>query len=131
MDKTKLKVDDLVYPDLSYKIVGMLFDVYNSVGYGQNEKIYQRAVAVVLKSKGLKFREQVYFPLSYGGHKIGSGYLDFLIEDKVILEIKKGDRFVKSHIDQVYGYLAGNNLKLGILTYFAPRNVHFKRIVNV
>ncbi|MBI4118787.1 MAG: GxxExxY protein [Parcubacteria group bacterium] len=131
MDKIKLNREDLVYPELSYKIVGILFDVYNSVGYGQDERTYQRAVATALNDVGLKFKEQVYFPLSYSGKKIGSGYLDFLVEDKIVLEIKKGDRFVKSHIDQVYRYLTGNNLRLGLLAYFAPRNVHFKRILNI
>ncbi len=131
MNKIKLNREDLVYPELSYKIVGVLFDVYNDVGYGQDEKTYQRAVATALNNIGLEFKEQVYFPLSYGGKKIGSGYLDFLVEGKIVLEIKKGDRFVKSHIDQVYRYLTGNSLKLGLLAYFAPRNVHFKRIINI
>ena len=57
--------------------------------------------------------------------------IDFIIEDKIVLELKKGNRFVKAHIDQVYEYLVSNNLKLGILSYFAPRNLHYKRIVNL
>ncbi|MDP3004075.1 MAG: GxxExxY protein [Candidatus Azambacteria bacterium] len=87
-----LKRKDLVYPDLCYQIIGILFDVYNNLGYGRSEKVYQRAVALGLKDSGLEFKEQ---------------------------------------FDQVYSYLVGSNLKLGILAYFAPRNIHFKRIVNL
>lgn len=126
-----LKREDLVYPELSYQIIGILFDVYNKLGFGNSEKVYQRAVAIALKNAGLKFREQAYFPIKYQNERIGSNFLDFLIEDKIILEIKKGDRFVKNHIEQVYQYLVVGGLKLGILAYFAPRNVHFKRIVNI
>ncbi len=99
--------------------------------YGRSEKVYQRAVALGLKDSGLEFKEQFYMPLIYKNKQIGNNRFDFLIADKMILEIKKGDRFIKSHIDQVYSYLVGSNLKLGILAYFAPRNLHFKRIVNL
>ena len=78
-----------MYPELSYQIIGILFDVYNTLGYGHNERAYQRAVATALKSSGLKFMEQVYAPLVYRGTIIGRNYFDFLIGEKVVLEIKK------------------------------------------
>jgi len=127
----QLQRDDLVHPELSYKIIGILFDVYNNLGYGQSEKTYQKATAIGFKNAGIQFREQVYMPLIYGKEKIGNHYFDFLIENKIILEIKKGNRFAKSHIEQVYAYLKNGKLQLGILAYFAPRNLHFKRIVNL
>ena len=130
---TELKVhrQDLVYPELCFQIVGILFEVYNELVYGHSEKIYQKAVAIALKKAGLKFSEQKYYPLMFKDEKIGSGFFDFIIEEKIVLELKKGDRFVKAHIDQVYEYLVSNNMKLGILAYFAQRNVHYKRIVNI
>jgi len=126
-----LERDDLVYPDLSYKIVGVLFEVYNELGHGLDEKVYQRAMAVALKSAGLIFQEQVYGPLSYKGQVVGRKYFDFLIDKKVILEIKKGDRFSKAHMDQVLEYLHASKLKLGILAYFSPTKLHFKRLINL
>lgn len=129
--KKTLKRDDLIYPELSYQIIGILFDVYNQLGHGLSEKIYQRAVALALKNSSLKFCEQVYAPLIYNGQKVGNNFFDFLVEEKVVLELKKGDRFVKGHIDQLFQYLVTSKLKLGILAYFAPRNLHFKRIVNI
>jgi len=131
MTNSKLRREDLVYPELCFKIVGVLFEVYNELGYGHSEKVYQKAVAIALKNAGLKFTEQKYYPLMFQGEKIGSGYFDFIVEEIIVLELKKGDRFVKAHIDQVNEYLVSNKLKLGILAYFAPRNLHYKRIVNI
>ncbi len=131
MKQPLLKRTDLVYPELSYQIVGILYNVYDSIGHGYNESVYQKAVAVACANASLKFQEQVYFPIMFQDKRIGSGYLDFLIEDKVVLELKRGDRFVKAHIGQVYQYLLANKLQLGILAYFAPRTIHFKRILNI
>jgi len=125
-----LKRKDLFYPRLSYKIIGGLFEVHNSLGAGHYEKYYQRALANEFTRIKLSFKEQVYNPLIFKNKKVGSYYLDFLIEDKIILEIKKGDRFSKKHIDQVYSYLKSNNLKLGILANFGQSGVKFKRIIN-
>lgn len=123
--------EDLVYPELCYQIIGILFEVYNQLGYGHSEKTYQKAIAIASRKTGIMFKEQIYFPLMFKGEKIETNYFDFLIEEKLVLEIKKGDRFVKAHIEQLYQYLVTSNLKLGILAYFAPRNLHYKRIVNV
>ncbi len=131
MEKPKIYRADLVYPELCYQIIGILFEVYNQLGYGHSEKTYQKAVVVALKNAGLKFKEQAYYPLMFKGEKIKSEFFDFLIEDKIVLELKKGDKFVKAHIEQVYQYLVTSKLKLGILAYFAPRNLHYKRIVNI
>lgn len=94
-----LKRKDLIYPDLSYQIVGILFDVWNELGPGHHENYYQKAVSIGFKNCGLDFREQVYTPLVFKEEKVGSYYLDFLIEDKIVLEIKKGDRFSRKHIE--------------------------------
>lgn len=84
-----------------------------------------------LKQRNLSFKEQVFTPLKFGGEIIGRQYLDFLIEDKIILEIKKGDRFSKRNIDQILNHLESSNLKLGIIANFGQRELKFKRIVNL
>lgn len=126
-----LKRKDLIYPELSYQIVGILFEVHNELGPGHHEKYYQRAIAEGLKKCKLSFQEQVYTPLTFKDAKIGSYYLDFLIEDKIALEIKKGDRFSKRHINQILSYLKTKNLKLGIIANFGSDGVKFKRIINI
>ncbi len=126
----KVVREDLVYPELSYKIVGVLFDVHSEVGPGCHEKYYQNAIAVGFKNRGLVFEEQVYTPLIFEGSKVGSYFLDFLIEGKIVLEIKKGDRFSRSNIEQTLNYLKSNKLKLALLANFGLTQLKFKRIVN-
>ena len=121
---------DLLYPELSYKIIGVTFEVYNKLGPGYLEKYYQRAIAIALKDSGLKYREQVYASLMFKNVKIGKCFFDFLIEDKIVLELKIGDRFSKQDIEQIHSYLKVNNLKLGLLVNFTSQGVRFKRIIN-
>ena len=125
------KIIELVYPELSYKIIGILFNVFNELGYGYQEKYYQRATAQALKENGIKFEEQDSAPLEFRSKIIGRYFVDLLIDDKVVLEIKRGDRFLKTNINQVYAYLKRFNLKLGILVNFTNSGLKFKRIVNI
>lgn len=127
-----LKTSELVHADLSYQIVGVLFRVQNQIGGGHPEKYYQTAIAEELRKSGLKFQEQVHAPLNVGAQHVGRYFLDFLIEDKVVLEIKSGIRWSgRSAIDQVYGYLQATNIKLGIIARFTSIDVRFKRILNI
>ena len=126
----RLNRKDLLYPDLSYKVIGCAFDVHNSLGSGHHEKYYQRGLAEAFSNQNLTFYQQVNFPLDYKGKVIGRNFLDFLVEGKIVVEIKKGERFSKTHIDQVMNYLKLSNLKLAILINFGSQGVMFKRIVN-
>jgi len=120
---------DLLHPELSYRIIGVLFDVYNVLGPGHRELYYQRAVAEALKKESLPFQEQVRFPLRYHEKLVGSYFLDFLIDNKIILELKRGNRYSKRHIDQVLEYLRASKHDLAILASFGADGVTFKRIV--
>lgn len=126
----KLIRGDVIYAEESYKIVGALFDVYNELGSGHHEKYYQRAIAKEFSIRHIPFQEQVYTPLRYKNELIGRQYFDFLIEKKIVLEIKKGDRFSKKHIDQVMEYLKSSDLQLAILANFGKEGVTFRRLIN-
>lgn len=130
MSQNKLRREDILYPELSYKIIGCAFDVYNSLGSGHHEKYYQRALAEAFSKQNLNFRQQISFSLKYKEKIIGRNILDFLVEDVIVVEIKKGERFSKTHIDQVMEYLKISNLKLAILINFSTQGVVFRRIVN-
>ena len=79
----------------------------------------------------IPFDEQVRLPLVYKGENIGNYALDFLIEKKMVLEIKKDKSFSYKNIEQVHNYLKAYNLKLGILANFTSDGLKFKRILNV
>jgi len=130
-DLNKLQRKDLVYPELSYQIIGVLFDVYNELGFGYSEKHYQKAIAMLLKERSMNFQEQVYMPVSFKEKVVGKYFLDFLIEDKTILEIKKEPRFSKGNVNQVLSYLNSTGKKLAILANFDRDGVKFRRFVNL
>lgn len=110
--------------------MGRSFDVYNELGSGHHEKYYQRALSKSLRDNSLKTKEQVCFNLNYKSQIIGKSFLDFLVEDKIIVEIKKGDKYSRKHIDQVLNYLKVSGLKLAILINFGSKSVSFRRIIN-
>lgn len=122
---------DLIYPELSYKIIGVLYDVFNKLGPGHKEAYYQKAVSTALFKLNINFKEQVYFPIAFKDINVGKYFLDFLIDEKIILEIKAGDRFSRKNIEQIYSYLKVSNLKLGLLVNFTGNEVKFKRILNI
>ncbi len=130
MNKTAIR-RDLIYADLSYEIVGVLFSVFNSLGYGYKEKYYQLAITKELQRLEISFKEQVYFPVKFKNQIIGKQFLDFLIADKIILEIKRGNSFSRQDIVQTTGYLRSANLKLAILARFSSKGLKFKRILNI
>jgi GxxExxY protein len=129
MSKT-IQNQDLIYPELSYKLVGLAYTVFNELGHGHLEKVYQRAYAKELKDSGINFKEQVSYKVIYKEEVIGNNYLDFLIDDIVIIELKRSDFYSKKYIDQVSNYLKVSELKLALLINFTSSGVRCKRIVN-
>lgn len=123
-------MSEIVYKELSYKIVGILFSVHNELGNRYQEKYYQRAVEKALTTNNLSFKRELVTDLEYNGEKIGKYFLDFLIEDKIILELKTVRRLNPKDFSQVLGYLRANNLKLGILVNFKTERLSYKRILN-
>lgn len=122
--------DKVIYRDLSYKLMGLLFHVHGELGNKYHERYYERAVALALKKAGIKFKEQLEVPLEYEGEKIGKYRLDFLIEDKIVLELKAEPRIQHAHITQVLAYLKANKIKLGIIANFRTEQLAFKRVIN-
>lgn len=122
---------DIVFADESYEIIGMMYDVWNLVGVGHKEKFYQNAVKEIFNKNNKKFKEQVRLKVKINGNEIGEYILDFLYDDKIVIELKQGDIFSKSNINQIYAYLKATNLKLGLLVNFTRSGVKFKRIVNL
>lgn len=120
---------ELIYPKLSYEIIGAAFNVYNSIGSGYQEKIYQKALAKELQLKSIKFIEQLPLKLKYHGINLGLYYFDFLVENKIIIEIKIASKFYPKDIKQVLGYLKAKNIKLGILICFSKNGLMHKRIL--
>lgn len=123
--------DKLIYKDLSYKIIGTLFDVSNELGYGYQERYLEEAVAKGLTNKNLKFQRQISYKITFQGEKIGIFRLDFIIENLIVLEIKTGKRFSKQNFDQVKAYLKATGKKLAIMAIFTSGGIRFYRVLNL
>lgn len=124
--------EHVLYPELSYDILGVLFEVFKELGPGHKERYYENAVAEGLTSKGIPFERQMYMPLTFKGKVIGKYFFDFLVDGKIVLELKKGNRY-SSHqnIEQVLTYLKAHGFKLGIIAQFATEGVKYRRIINL
>jgi GxxExxY protein len=121
---------EIVYPDLSYKLVGLAFKVYNSLGFGCRELYVQRAYSKELTKERFDFVREREIELIYDGQEIGKYKLDFVIDNKIVVELKIVPVVKNIHIRQVLEYLNVTKLKLAILIYFTPKGVMYKRVVN-
>lgn len=121
---------EIVFPELSYAIIGAAFRVYNELGWGMTEKEYQKAPANELTALGISFQREVYIPLEYRSTNIGRYFADFIIEKKILLELKVVSRLGYTHVKQVLRYVRRSNLRLGILLYFTKEGIKYRRILN-
>ena len=117
----------LIYPELSYKITGVLFQIHNELGRYCKEKQYQEAIENLLKQAGLRFEREKKIPIS---PEIGGNQVDFLIEDKILLECKAKPFITKDDYCQILRYLKASKKKLGLLVNFRNRYLKPKRIAN-
>ncbi|MCG9879948.1 MAG: GxxExxY protein [Bacteroidia bacterium] len=105
--------------EISYKIRGAIFKVYNSLGPGLLESAYEAVLFYELQKEGLVVKSQVILPLFYDGVKINAGFrIDLLVNDLVLIEIKSVENFHNVHHKQIITYLRLSGLKLGILVNF-------------
>ena len=126
-----MESDKVIYKELSYEIVGSAFEVFKELGYGFKERYYEDAITRELKNRGINFKRQIPYKLKYKGEIIGNYRFDFLIEDKIIVELKRGDYFSRNNMTQALQYLKASNLKLAILINISSGGVKFKRILNL
>lgn len=127
--KKEVNRNDLIFPDLSYKIIGCAYDVYNALGPGHLERVYQKALAIALKDAGIAFKEQTPLNVFFKGASVGKGYVDFLIENEIILELKREIRSGRAYLKQILNYMHSGKMALAILINFATDGVITKRLV--
>ncbi len=122
---------DLIYKELSYKLFGLAFEVYSTLGGELKEKVYANAYCELLKRDGISFSREVYAPVKINDKVVGKYYFDLLIEDKIVIELKKGNLNYLLACNQLSNYLKVSNLKLGLIIRFTKDGARVKRIVNL
>ena len=122
--------EKLLYPDLSYQIMGILFEVHNKLGTKYQEKHYQNAVEIKLKELNIPYQREKKVNVKFENEDLGEFYIDFVIDDKILLELKKIWRITPNDIKQVLRYLDALNLRLGIIANFKRKRLEYRRILN-
>lgn len=126
----KNKVSDLVYADLSYRVTGVLFRVQNNLGTKFQEKHIQKAIEIELNKEKINFKREAKIEVIYEGEKLGDFFADFIIENKIILEVKSIWKITDNDIKQLKRYLESRELKLGIIANFKFRPLRIIRVLN-
>ena len=120
----------LLFEDLTYKIRGCVFKVYNTIGKGHKESVYKKALEEEFKKQGLVYKTEPKIDVTYEDKLVGVYRPDFIIEDKIILEIKVKDFLTNEDEFQVYSYLKATKYKLSLLINFGFKKLEIKRILN-
>jgi GxxExxY protein len=128
MLKPQINTDEHGLNDITFKINGAAMDVLNAIGHGFHEKIYENALAIALERKGLEFSQQSTYTLRYEGREIGTFIPDFVVENKIIVELKTIDKIGMNEKGQVLNYLRASGLNLGIILNFKNPQLDWQRV---
>ena len=115
--------------ELTYLINGAIFEVSRILGPGFLEKVYENALLMELKARGIKAAAQYPIKVRYKDQIVGEYFADLLVEDKVIIELKTVDKIEKIHEAQLLNYLKATGIKVGLLVNFKSTKADIKRFV--
>lgn len=121
-------MEEEIKDDLTYKIIGCAMKVHAILGNGFQEVIYQRALAIEMQKQGLKFARELEIALHYDNITIGSRRVDFLVEEKVMVELKALIKLEDVHLAQGLNYLEAYKMDKGLLINFGSRSLEVKRL---
>ena len=120
---------DLLYPDLSYRVIGCCFEVYNFLGPFYQENVYQRALEIELSHRQIQYERKRPVQLFYRDEKTGLYELDLVVENRIILELKSVEMLHPRHLSQMIQYLAATGVRLGIVINFGSlEKLAYRRI---
>jgi len=123
--------ESFLYKNLAFKLLGICFDIHNNYGCGHNERIYQSLLKERFEKEKLKFLSQPKIPVfsKLTGKRIGSYIPDFLLEDKIIIEIKATGILLKRQEVQLLEYLKTTPYEVGYLINFGLPKLYYKRFI--
>lgn len=130
-----LYIEDLVtksmkLDQITYDINGCAMKVHNSLGNGFQEVIYQRCLAIEMKKAGMVFQREEEHDIFYEGYKVGTRRADFIVEGKVVVELKALISMEDVHLAQAKNYVVAYNKPVGLLINFGGRSLQFRKIYN-
>ena len=120
----------IIYKDLSYTLNGLFFKVHNDLGRFRNEKIYADYLEKLLIESNIKYARETSIEPSFEGEKVGRNRPDFIIEDKIIIDLKAKNMISKEDYFQMKRYLDSSKKRLGIIVNFRSIHIYPKRVAN-
>ena len=122
---------ELLHNDITKRIIGASFEVHNFLGNGFQEVIYQRALGWEMRAIGLKFQREIEQQIYYKDlqQPIGTRRADFVVENKVLVELKALSKLEDVHLAQTLNYLRAYRLEIGLLINFGSKSLEFKRLI--
>jgi GxxExxY protein len=126
----RIDMAELKFKEITEKIIGGAMRVHATLGNGFQEVIYQRALKIELEDSDLKVAREFCMPVYYKGRKIGERRVDFLIDEKISVELKAIIKLEPVHFAQARNYLEAYNLEVGLLLNFGSISLEFKRLEN-
>ncbi len=115
------------YEELTRKVIGCAYTVYNRMGFGFLESVYEQCLLIELGRAGIRAASQVPIRVQYDGHPVGEFVADILVEDALIVELKSVRALNEAHEVQLVNYLVATGKPVGLLLNFGPDKVHVKR----
>lgn len=117
----------LMHKEISEKIIGCAFRVYNKMGFGFLESVYEKCLMIELKKAGVNAEAQKRISVYYEGKIVGEFIADVLVENQIILELKSVSKIIKAHEVQLVNYLTATGKDVGLILNFAEKGVEAKR----
>jgi GxxExxY protein len=125
----EVAVSEFLHGEITKEIIGAAFEVWRVLGYGFLEKVYENALVVELKSRGLIVEQQFTLAVQYKGVVVGQYAADLFAANKVIVELKAEREYNPKHEAQLLNYLKGTGVRVGLLLNFGEKKCQFERLV--
>jgi GxxExxY protein len=122
--------EKIIYKELSYKLVGLCFEVHDAIGRFGKEKQYCDALEELLKKNSIRYKRELDFSMMLGEQKIGGCKVDFLVEEKILFDAKAKNHITKEDYRQMKRYLSISGLKLCVVVNFREISIKPRRILN-
>lgn len=119
-----------LHEDLSSKIIGLSYEVMNELGVGFLESVYHKSLEIALRQNNLKVQSEVPLGVTFRGFNVGQFRADFIVENKIIVEVKSISSIIGENKAQVINYLAASGLPIGLIINFGQYKVQTARLQN-
>lgn len=120
----------MLYEDITKKILEACFEVSNELGIGYLESVYEKALLIALRQKGLNAKNQVPLQVKFRDEVVGEFFVDILVENKVLVELKVSNGLSKENYAQTINYLKATGIEVGLLINFGSPKIEYRRFTN-